>query len=181
MQYKISRIHRILGTNPKKYIDNYYSHINQLLVGSRFFVKNLEIVDEHGFSIFSCSSISTLSQNIDCWFAFGFIYFDWNSKIGYIFKSNLTIDELYINAKFYLLIPQNDKKNKIFNDSIIHKLISQLPNNLSSNFAFFKISNNSSVSFEKIAKEIGPFERFLLSDKSYLGYIEDKIRRKEWV
>lgn len=164
--YKFSKI----GTNPKRYFDNYFLNINHLEKGSVLLINELDVIHEN-IKILTLNSPTTLRQNIDCWIWMGFIIKIDNQLIKIVDK--MSEQELIEHSKYTLLIPHTDDLvNKHRNTEIIKLLVISNKNDK-------QLLNHLQCSYEEILKECGRYEEIVLSDKKYIKIINAFLGDKD--
>lgn len=69
---KILNKFSIIGTNPSKYIDNFYNYINPYEQLSKFDII-IDRIEYYNNIVLKFNSTTTFRQNLECWEALGLI------------------------------------------------------------------------------------------------------------
>lgn len=153
-----------IGTNPKKYFDNYFLFINNLPIGCELEIDNDKwIISDEGIEIFNCNSDATFRQNIDAWIWMGFVIKINKSKIIKALDP-MNENDLLEHSKYNLFLISKNSLTNIHRKTIIIKLLS-----LYHNQSFHK-----NHSYEEIKKECGKYEELLLKDKKFIELLDKK-------
>lgn len=159
----------IIGTNPSKYIENFYNYINSYEQLSEFelFVDKIEF---YNHVVMEFNSSTTFRQNLECWEALGLIKKYKNSfiKVVSYFK---TYDSLIEFIKFTLLIESNSDSTNIYRNTILVKLLYLIDPSLLNNQSF-TTRLNKIITFKDIEHEIGKFEKNIINDEKYVKIIK---------
>lgn len=166
---KILNKFSIIGTNPSKYIDNFFNYINPYEQLSKFDII-LNKIEYYNNLVFEFNSSTTFRQNLECWDALGLIKKNKTSftKIVPDFKS---YDELLDYIKFSILIDTNNESTNIYRNTIIIKLLYLIDSSILDNKTF-TTRLNKTITFSDIEHEIGKFEQNIIKDKKYVEIIK---------
>ena len=166
---KILNKFSIIGTNPSKYIDNFYNYINNYEQLSKFDII-LNKIEYYNNFVVEFNSSTTFRQNLECWDALGLIKKNKTSftKIVPDFKS---YDELLDFIKFSILIDTNNESTNIYRNTIIIKLLYLIDSSILDN-KNFTTRLNKTITFRDIENEIGKFEKNIIKDKKYVEIIK---------
>ena len=166
---KILNKFSIIGTNPSKYIDNFYDYINNYEQLSKFDII-LNKIEYYNNFVVEFNSSTTFRQNLECWDALGLIKKNKTSftKIVPDFKS---YDELLDFIKFSILIDTNNESTNIYRNTIIIKLLYLIDSSILDN-KNFTTRLNKTITFRDIENEIGKFEKNIIKDKKYVEIIK---------
>lgn len=166
---KILNKFSIIGTNPSKYIDNFYNYINNYEQLSKFDII-LNKIEYYNNFVVEFNSSTTFRQNLECWDALGLIKKNKTSftKIVPDFKS---YDELLDFIKFSILIDTNNDSTNIYRNTIIIKLLYLIDSSILDN-KNFTTRLNKTITFRDIKNEIGKFEKNIIKDKKYVEIIK---------
>lgn len=166
---KILNKFSIIGTNPSKYIDNFYNYINNYEQLSKFDII-LNKIEYYNNFVVEFNSSTTFRQNLECWDALGLIKKNKTSftKIVPDFKS---YDELLDFIKFSILIDTNNESTNIYRNTIIIKLLYLIDSSILDN-KNFTTRLNKTITFRDIKNEIGKFEKNIIKDEKYVEIIK---------
>ena len=166
---KILNKFSIIGTNPSKYIDNFYNYINNYEQLSKFDII-LNKIEYYNNFVVEFNSSTTFRQNLECWDALGLIKKNKTSftKIVPDFKS---YDELLDFIKFSILIDTNNESTNIYRNTIIIKLLYLIDSSILDN-KNFTTRLNKTITFRDIENEIGKFEKNIIKDKKEVEIIK---------
>lgn len=166
---KILNKFSIIGTNPSKYIDNFYNYINNYEQLSKFDII-LNKIEYYNNFVVEFNSSTTFRQNLECWDALGLIKKNKTSftKIVPDFKS---YDELLNFIKFSILIDTNNESTNIYRNTIIIKLLYLIDSSILDN-KNFTTRLNKTITFRDIENEIGKFEKNIIKDEKYVEIIK---------
>lgn len=153
--YKFSKI----GTNPQKYLDNFFYHLNNIPIGDELKIKNYNVYHED-VSIFSANSDATFRQNVDTWLWMGFVVRKNKNTLVKIIEE-LNKEELMNYSSKMLLLDSKDKMIDQHRKTIIIKLLTLNQKN----------SVHNGYSYEEIIKECGRYEENILKNKEIMNML----------
>lgn len=161
-----------IGTNPDKYISNYFVNINDLMPGDEIFIdhKNSSLYCNK-ILVFDGKSTTTLRQNIDCWISLGLVVKKSNDILIKI-KQRTSKEKIYKFVKDILLVEDFDESINNYRNTIIVKLL--VLNNINDKLLTkHHISMRSKeLTYQDIIDEIGQFEKYISKDKDYINVLK---------